>query len=520
MTKTWKRILLGAGVAVGLLTAFVIEERIRGEWALRAWRERMRAAGERLTLAEIRPPIPPRPGVRVLSPNQAVTALATVAPPQHVPPAMTLVAPGRARRVSQADSWREGDQLISWTNVAPAILAGREALAVLRADLTNQALFVKLDYDEGFELLLPHLAKQKVVAQALSADALLALRAGDLAVATEDLVCFPALVAFCQQDRLLIGDLVAIAVGAIGAAATWEALQCEGWTDDQLAALQRAWQSVRYVESLARALELERAFGGLYFDRSRYSLGAVLRMAAPMGFAPSPHWDTSDGIWWAEWLEPVAELGVRARWWAGAAMWGVAWREQDQLRHHQILQRWIEEARQAATNRFFSVSPTGDGELELPLIGDLDPRHPFAMRYWLSQMLVPSLSRATQKAAVTEAFNELLVTACALHRYRLRHGCWPNTLNELTPEFLAEPPRDWFAGRPLRYAPREDGTFQLYSVGADGRDDGGDARPIGKDTVLAVQRGRDLVWPVAATEEEVAAWAGQRRGKSAGRLGN
>jgi hypothetical protein len=67
------------------------------------------------------------------------------------------------------------------------------------------------------------------------------------------------------------------------------------------------------------------------------------------------------------------------------------------------------------------------------------------------------------------------VTAIALKRYQLRHGNYPTDLSMLVPEFLSTVPRDPVDGKLLRYRLNPDGTFLLYSVGEDGKDDGGDA---------------------------------------------
>jgi hypothetical protein len=63
--------------------------------------------------------------------------------------------------------------------------------------------------------------------------------------------------------------------------------------------------------------------------------------------------------------------------------------------------------------------------------------------------------------------------ACGLERYRLAHGEYPKTLEELVPQFAEKLPRDIIGGQPLRYNGTADGRFVLYSVGWNGRDDGG-----------------------------------------------
>jgi hypothetical protein len=79
--------------------------------------------------------------------------------------------------------------------------------------------------------------------------------------------------------------------------------------------------------------------------------------------------------------------------------------------------------------------------------------------------------------AVTRAERQILdrasVVALAVTRYRLAHaGRVPATLAELVPVYLDAVPEDPLAGRPLRFRTLPD-AYIVYSVGADGRDDGG-----------------------------------------------
>ena len=76
----------------------------------------------------------------------------------------------------------------------------------------------------------------------------------------------------------------------------------------------------------------------------------------------------------------------------------------------------------------------------------------------------------------------MAVTAIALKRHQLRSGRFPNNLSDLVPSLLPEVPVDWMDGQPLRYRLNTDGTYTLYSVGQDGRDDNGDPT-------------KDEVWP-------------------------
>ncbi len=62
--------------------------------------------------------------------------------------------------------------------------------------------------------------------------------------------------------------------------------------------------------------------------------------------------------------------------------------------------------------------------------------------------------------------------AIAAEQFRREAGHWPATLDELVPKYLAAVPRDPCDLQPLRLARRADGIV-IYSVGLDGKDDGG-----------------------------------------------
>ncbi len=63
--------------------------------------------------------------------------------------------------------------------------------------------------------------------------------------------------------------------------------------------------------------------------------------------------------------------------------------------------------------------------------------------------------------------------AIALERYRLARGEYPESLDALSPQFIAQVPHDVIGGQPLHYRRTSDGKFVLYSVGWNETDDGG-----------------------------------------------
>jgi hypothetical protein len=73
-----------------------------------------------------------------------------------------------------------------------------------------------------------------------------------------------------------------------------------------------------------------------------------------------------------------------------------------------------------------------------------------------------------------------LRVALALAAFKSQSGAYPERLEELKPAFLKELPHDLFTSTSLKYK-RDDLGYVLYSVGPNGRDDGGFHRSANGD---------------------------------------
>lgn len=133
-----------------------------------------------------------------------------------------------------------------------------------------------------------------------------------------------------------------------------------------------------------------------------------------------------------------------------------------------------------------TISPSSFDEAIRDLTKFLNRRTPF--NFW-AQIAVPNFTKGWQ----TTAYNQTLVNeaqiACALERYHLANGNYPETLDALAPQFIAQIPHDLIGGQPLHYRRTDDGKFLLYSVGWNETDDGGSP-----GTLMDVKKG-DWVWP-------------------------
>jgi hypothetical protein len=93
--------------------------------------------------------------------------------------------------------------------------------------------------------------------------------------------------------------------------------------------------------------------------------------------------------------------------------------------------------------------------------------------YLCTMFMLDNGNGLTRKEVKSLANLRLAKTAVALERFHGTHqNIYPDSLAELAPEFLPQIPKDPYDGQPLRYHKTTTG-YQLYSVGPNLRDDGG-----------------------------------------------
>ncbi len=107
----------------------------------------------------------------------------------------------------------------------------------------------------------------------------------------------------------------------------------------------------------------------------------------------------------------------------------------------------------------------------------------------LAGLLLPSINGFEFKIARAQTYANLAAIGCALERYRLANGQYPETLGALSPKFLTVVPHDVIMDQPLKYRRSSDGNFILYSVGWNKKDDGG---AVVKETREKIEG--DWVW--------------------------
>jgi len=191
-------------------------------------------------------------------------------------------------------------------------------------------------------------------------------------------------------------------------------------------------------------------------------------------------------------------------------LWRVAWAEQDEFFYLKTMQRVLESLRSGSQHKSWtrlSAELTEAKDRFEARLKALD-----AFRFSLSGMASPNFMYAFKSVMHQETQRSLMITAIAVQRHQLRYGDLPPDLEVLVPEFLETVPVDYMNGQPLHYRVEPDGSFRLYSVGQDGKDDGGNPEPAAAwKRYSGLFDGLDAVWPRLASREQQLAGADLER---------
>jgi hypothetical protein len=90
----------------------------------------------------------------------------------------------------------------------------------------------------------------------------------------------------------------------------------------------------------------------------------------------------------------------------------------------------------------------------------------------LMNLMAPTIRRVQNACDRAQQLDHNLAVAIALAAYRAENGKYPAKLDHLAPKYLPVVPLDLYRGRALIYKPDDKG-YLLYSVGPNGKDEGG-----------------------------------------------
>ena len=311
-----------------------------------------------------------------------------------------------------------------------ALQKNAPALALVhQASLMPECTF-PVNWDAGPGAAFPHYAKLRKVARMLGAAAVFAAGDGNPRAAAEYLLDGVRAGEAPTRDPTLIGYLVHVAIDAIIERATCEALRTVSLPPADCRRLAERYAASDEMAMLSLALEGERASGVTFYEIVRRH-----RMAPPR---TSDATDDPSYLLGNPVLRPLLSL--------------------DEAFYLDLMDEQTARAKLPFTEAHKTPFNIEDRLKGKP--------------YILARMLIPMLSRATSKRDQCLAGLGMAQAALGLQAWKTMHGSYPASLADLKTKLDWRLRPDPYSDQNLIYRP-QGGTFLLYSVGQNQKDDEG-----------------------------------------------
>lgn len=441
---SWRGLLFLAAALVTSAALLLAEENWRGGRAWKNYKRAQEAKGERFDIARlIPPPVADEQNLGALpffNTTNADSGPMTGKPGKYSWPTV---------RHAPNEPYGLAEDLIDWAKAmhGPASDPAQAANTVLDFISANEPIMASLhnatrrtvcrfnvryqDWNDPYVqgALIEQLAKIKQIYNLLALHAQAAMVAGQTDAALDDLHVFCIIDQGLADEPFLISQLVRMAGIRILLKPLGEGLVERRWSEAQLRTLQEQLQKADVLGAEVRAT---------YGERDIWLNHAIDSHSFP------------------------GEASFMPRGWMRLEQVNL-----NRAFEQQLLSRIDLAARE--------VRPSANPLLTQPTNQSIGQNLSSAVIHHsvFAQMMIPSWSGFFQKAAFAQTEVDLATVACALERYRLAHGQYPETLAALSPEYIKELPHDVINGEPLKYRRAAPGHFILYSMGWNEKDDGG-----------------------------------------------
>ncbi len=509
--KTLRRCLVGLAVLITLIVAWYTQERWRGKRAWENYRSQMAARGLELDWKKFAPPAVPDDQNFAMTPflaplfdfnpqplqpgqsawrntngyNRAMDfgkgvpldfgskrAGGAVFPVLDPTPDFEAVLQS-LREAAQSDvpAGPFASRADAANELLKAFASYRPVLDELRAASRRPYSRFNLEYDaeDPMSILLPHLRVLRQITGVLAYQASAELATGKTDAAFADVEFMLYLPGTIRNEPILISQIVRIIMLENTALIVREGLAAHAWSDDQLRKFQEEFGGINVLKDMERPLEAERvAFGNRTLELMRE--GRENYYADQLGIAP---WTRINVI----------------------RLYPAGWTYFEELNYNQMMDEQLTgydpkagvvhpKAVAAAEVRVKELQAAGGPSV----VFHHNLFAAIAFSYWENLM---------HKTAAGQTVVDECAMACALERYHLADGKYPDPLNPLdalVPKFIAAIPRDVITGEPLKYRLTGDGEFIIYSVGWNETDDGGKIVMTDDGKGIDATQG-DWVWP-------------------------
>jgi hypothetical protein len=325
-----------------------------------------------------------------------------------------------------------------------------------------------IDYQDGVNAQLPHLAGLKEMAVLLAYDAVLKAEVSNTQAASKDIQSSLKLSQSLNDEPILISQFTSAAILNISCDSLEGVLARQPLSDGQLSQLQ-----LQFTQAEAP----NRFLTGMISDRALYN--EYIRLAQD---------DVRKMIQISNKNSPADDQTEVPRRNPGAGWRLIGFWERDRNFYLEAM----------ATN----ISLIQQGPPASLLLSDVDDQISQQARkgfYIFSSMMLPAMSGVAKRDASNRANLRAAIATLAVERWCLaHHGTLPGSLGDLVPVYLPSVPIDPFNGKPLLYKKLPKG-YCIYSVGPNLKDDGArrypspgtratDEQRLNYDIVFTVER--------------------------------
>jgi len=472
-TRPWVRPMGFILVSLATLVALVVAaENYRTGKAWENYKSAARARGEKLTLAELAPPMVPD------DQNFAMTPLLK---PLFTDPAyggelagrLRLVNPDEISATPELGDWRTGQR----TDLAelaeflhqPDVLTGLQPynleLAEISAAIVRPFSRFPIAYDRhpSASILLPHLQPIVAFGRLFCLRGVAELATGKNDAALADVLTVLRLAQATRDEPTFVSKMVVLVVVQQALQIIWEGLAARQWSEPQLAVLQREMEKLDLMPQLIGAERGERAF---YIE--------TIEWMEQLGFV--------------ERLEFFSRIGAVGR--EGQASLPLPVKALLALPF--VANRALLAGMQFDDQYLVGAWDPVKRQIDLSCLNlGRDFVHEISGKSWFIHpeslylaRLLPAWEGMVAGFAEAQTSVAEAAVACALERSRLATGHYPKKLDELAPQFISQLPADLITGGPLLYLRDGADHFVLYSFGWSGTDN--------HDEVYKEKRGGDF----------------------------
>jgi len=465
MKTLWKALLWITVALVALLLNFYFEENVRGR---RLWDAHLRDLAARGDSLDIRQYVPPP------VPDDQNMAAAPIFAELFATNRMTKSSLKQLRmpytNKSEGSGWlgAEKADLTVWQvafsndNLLAALAVYDPMLQAVEAASHRPKARFNTDYEAGYKMNLPHIAVLLKLGKLLRVKAMAELAAGQTDAACRDVYLMLRVAMALGSEPLLISFWSRCAIIGLSIQPVWEGLADHRWNMKQLELLQQDYVAIDLIKHMELAMHGERCYLFWLTQQLLDKPGILGELESDRPYVRH--------------LAPFFSKG---------------WIYLNGFNADSFYEHYLQPCVNSRTGRIDPVC------VALSETVAKSKREPSPFPFHLLEDVFSGFSDIC-RAGRSQSIAQCATSACALERYRLARGRYPDKLDELVPQYLAAVPRDVIDGQPLRYRREGADRFVLYSIGWNMKDDGGEVAwkktYSASDTPRPDDKAGDWVW--------------------------